>query len=60
MEKDSTEKLFDLLNHLSNRTDPRKLESIDTVVVTHDDEDHKNGMLVGFACRITLVTHAFS
>lgn len=36
--------LFYLLNHLSESRDPlHKLTSIDTLVLTHDDEDHKQG-----------------
>ena len=43
----TTEHLFTLLTHLStdpNRTVNRQLKCINTVVLTHDDEDHKNGM----------------
>ena len=43
----TTEHLFTLLTHLStdpNRTADRQLKCINTVVLTHDDEDHKNGM----------------
>ena len=43
----TTEHLFTLLTHLStdpNRTVDRQLKCINTVVLTHDDEDHKNGM----------------
>ncbi|KAF8903078.1 hypothetical protein CPB84DRAFT_796659 [Gymnopilus junonius] len=40
----TTDNLFRLLTDLSNRSGQRRLEFIDTVVVTHDDEDHKNGM----------------
>jgi phosphoribosyl 1,2-cyclic phosphodiesterase len=43
----TTDNLFSLLTVLSGRAGPevnRKLEYIDTVVLTHDDEDHKNGM----------------
>ena len=41
----TTDNLFALLNYLSDPKRPRRLESINTVVITHDDEDHKNGML---------------
>ena len=43
----TTEHLFTLLTHLStdpNRTVNRQLKCINTVVLTHDDEDHKNGL----------------
>jgi beta-lactamase superfamily II metal-dependent hydrolase len=39
----TTGNLFSLLNDLSYRKE-RRLESINTIVVTHDDEDHKNGV----------------
>jgi phosphoribosyl 1,2-cyclic phosphodiesterase len=44
----TTENLLQLLSDLSTgnsqRGGSRLLKSVDTVVVTHDDEDHKNGM----------------
>lgn len=54
---ETTKNLFTLLNELSDaphRAANQRLESLSTVVVTHDDADHMNGSFHDVLIHFTL------